>query len=72
MDLTHGVQRCRSATQPTFINPLLDLNVRFGFELQIPLDDIFAVVVLKCPFDIDGMGVMAFDQIAVVAVHRTN
>ena len=30
-----------------------------------------AKIIFKCFFDIDGMRIMAFDKIAVIAVHRS-
>ena len=44
--------------------------VRFRFELQIAFIGIFAIVVVQRALDINGVRVMSFDQIAVVAVHR--
>jgi hypothetical protein len=52
------------------VDPLLNSDMCLGFELKIPLLAIIAIVVPQCPFDIDRMGVVPFDQIAVVAVHR--
>ncbi len=62
---------CASA-QSAAINPPLYLDMRFGFELQISFSQIRAVVVLQRSFDVDRMGIVAFDQIAVVAIHRAD
>jgi hypothetical protein len=43
--------------------------MRLGFELEISILRISAVVVRKRPLNVDGMGVMPLDQIAVVAIH---
>lgn len=44
----------------------------FGLELQIALVRFLAVVVFEGALDIDGVGVMSFDEIAVIAIHRTD
>ena len=41
-----------------------------GFKLQIALSRVDAVVVPQGALDIDGVRVVALDQVAVVAVHR--
>lgn len=41
-----------------------------GLELKIPLFSVGAVIVVEGALDIDRVGVMALDQVAVVAVHR--
>ncbi|MFD0389274.1 hypothetical protein ACFQ4K_18165 [Tistrella bauzanensis] len=42
----------------------------FGFKLKVPLLRVGAIVALQSPFDVDRMGIVAFDEIAVIAVHR--
>jgi hypothetical protein len=49
---------------------LLDGDVGFRLELQVALFRLGAVVVVERPLDVDGVGVVPFDQVAVVAVHR--
>ena len=42
----------------------------FGFELQIAVFGVLTVIALERAFDLDRVGVVAFDQVAVVAIHR--
>ena len=44
--------------------------MRLGFQLEVALFGVLAVVALEGAFDIDRVGVVAFDEVAVVAVHR--
>ena len=44
--------------------------MRLGFELKVPLLRIDAIVVPHRALDVDGMGAVPFDEVAVVAVHR--
>ena len=44
----------------------------FRFELQIAFCGIVAEIILQGSLDIDGMRVVAFDQVAVIAVHRAH
>ena len=44
--------------------------MRFGFELKIAFGTIRAVIVFQGTLDIDGMGVVPFDEVAVIAIHR--
>ena len=46
------------------------VDMRFGFELEVAFFGVLAVVALEGALDIDRVGVVAFDQVAVVAVHR--
>ena len=66
LDAGHGN---RPARQAAAVDPLLDGNMGGGLQLQVALARIIAVVFLQRAFDIDGMGVMPFDQVAVVAIH---
>ena len=44
----------------------------FCFQLEIPLPGVGAVIFFKRTLDVDGMGVVALDQIAVITVHRAD
>ena len=59
-------------SQPAAINPFLDGDMGFRLELQIALVRFLAVVVFEGALDIDRVGVMSFDEIAVIAIHRAN
>jgi hypothetical protein len=62
--------RCFSAFQAAFIDPPLDMDVRLGFKLQIPLVRILAEFVFERPLNVYRVGVVPFNEIGVVAVHR--
>jgi hypothetical protein len=47
------------------VDPALDRDMRLGFQLQIALARICAVVVFKRPLDIDWMGIVSLNEIGV-------
>lgn len=47
------------------INPPLDCNVCLCFHLEISFMSVGAVIVVKRQFDINRMGIMSLDEIAV-------
>ena len=53
-----------------FVDPFLNGDMRLGFKLKVSFFRIGAVIVPHRAFDVDGMGVMPLDEVAVVAVHR--
>ena len=70
VDFADGVGRDGAALEAAAVDPLLDVDVRFGLELEVALLGVLAVVALEGALDIDRVRVVAFDQVAVVAVHR--
>ena len=44
--------------------------MRGRLELQVSLRRVGAEIVLQRALNIDGMGIMTLDQVAVIAVHR--
>lgn len=54
------------------VDPLLDGDVGGCFALEIALVGVGAEVVVEGAFDVDGVGVAAFDEVGVVAVHRAD
>ena len=60
----------RAAFEAAAIDPSLDGDMRFRFELEVAFFRVLAVVVLERALDIDRVSVMPLDQVAVVAVHR--
>ncbi len=46
--------------------------MRSCFALQIALACVFAGVVAEGSFHVDGMRVVPFDQVRVIAIHRTH
>ena len=51
------------------IDELLHLDVRGAFDLQGALGGLLRVVLAKRSVDVDGAGVVPFDEVRVVAVH---
>ena len=72
MDLAEALDRGAAAPESTRVNPALDHDMGPGFELQVPLLRVTAIVVPERALDIDWVGIVPFDQIAVVAIHRTH
>ena len=70
MDLADCSLRRSSSGDSVCVDPGLNLYVRPGFELPVSFGKILAVVATQSPFDIDRMRIVAFDEVAVVAVHR--
>ena len=70
MDFSDQSAATGAPLRPPAVDPLLDVDMRFGFELQVAFLGVLAVVALEGALDLDRVGIMAFDQIAVVAVHR--
>ena len=46
--------------------------MRFGFQLEVAFFGVLAIVAFEGALDVDWMGVVAFNQVAVVAVHRAH
>jgi hypothetical protein len=61
-----------ASVQAAGIDPLLDGDMRLRFELEVALFGVAAIVAFQRTLDIDWVRVVAFDQVAVVAVHRTH
>ena len=72
MDLAYAGGGGRAGAQTTLVDPLLDVDMRFGLELQVALVGVPAIVAFKGALDVDRVRVVSFDQIAVIAVHRTH
>jgi hypothetical protein len=53
MDLSDAIACDVTAFQASAVDPFLDGNMCFRFELQVALAGIMAVIVLQCAFDID-------------------
>jgi hypothetical protein len=69
MNLLDACDGYATVFQSTGIDPSLNGDMRLRFELKISLARVAAIVVVECPLDVDGMRIVAFDQIAVVAIH---
>jgi len=72
MDLADALYSSCPIAEAARVDPLLNGNVRFGFKLKVALLRVVAVVIRQCPLDIHRMGVVALDQVAVVAIHGTD
>lgn len=70
MQLDNGRGRGWLFRHAVLVDPFLDRDMRFGFELKVSPRWVGAVVALHRAFDVDGMGVVPFDEVTVVAVHR--
>src|SRR5580704_15339893 len=72
VDLTDGDLRDDAAVQAARVDPLLDRDVSPRLELEVALAGVLAVVALERQLNVDRMRGMALDEVAVVAVHRTD
>jgi hypothetical protein len=72
MKLDYRGNRCRIPHHSAFVDPALCSDVGLRFELEVSLLFVRTVILAQRALDIDWMSVVAFDQIAVVAIHRTN
>src|SRR6516165_3340915 len=72
MDLAEALDRGAAALESTGINPTLDRDMGPRFELQVPLLRVPAIVVPERALDINWVGVVPFNQIAIVAIHGTH
>lgn len=72
MNFPDCVGGCRTSSESARVDPGLHGDVRPRLELQIAFPRLGAVVREQCPLDVHGVGVMALDEIAVVAVHRAD
>ena len=66
------IEFCRRgrALETARVNPVLDGDMGPGLELQVALLGVLAVIPFKRALDVDRVGIVPFDQVAVVAVHR--
>ena len=69
VDFHEALGREGAVLQPAAVDPFLDVDMGPGLELQGPLFGFGAVVFPERAFDIDRMGVVALNQVAVVAIH---
>src|SRR5688572_21303245 len=72
MDFTERFDRASATSYSTIIDPFLYFDMCYCFELQIARLRLVAEVVSKSALNVDRVGVMSLDQVAVVAVHRAN
>ncbi len=69
VDFAQAFGRKRVVGQAARVDPALHLDVGDGFKLKVPFLGIGAEVLVQGAFDIDRVGVVALDQVRVVAVH---
>ena len=62
----------RAALDPAAVDPFLYCDMGLRLKLETALFRLGAVVALQRSLDIDGMGVVSLDQVAIVAVHRAD
>jgi len=59
--------------QAPFVNPSLDFDMSLGFKLKIAfLWIVLRKIVIECTLNVYRMRIVALDEIAVVAVHRSD
>jgi len=61
VDFADTVRRDRTAPDAASINPFLDCDMRLGFDLEVALVRVQAIVVLQSAVDIHWMRVVPFD-----------
>ena len=69
MYLLQAFLACTAAPHTAIVDPLLNRDMRPGLQLEVALSRIGTVVVVERAFDVDGMGVVPFDKVAIVTVH---
>src|SRR5579871_2596468 len=72
MDLPDALSSGGPALEAAFIDPLLDGDMSLRFYLQVTFLCILAVVALQGALNVDRMGIVALDEVAVIAVHRSD
>lgn len=70
VDLANALDLRGAACEPAAVGPFLDGDMRPGLELQAAPFRVGAVVALQGALDIGRMGVVALDEVAVVALRR--
>jgi hypothetical protein len=64
MGLGQSVHRDRAAFEAAFVDPSLDRDMGARLQLRITLPGVAAIVLFERAFDIDGMRIVALDQVA--------
>jgi hypothetical protein len=62
----------KASLEATAVDPFLHGDMRFGFQLKVALAGVLAIFILERPLDIHRVRIVAFDEVGVVAVHRTH
>src|SRR5262245_38547020 len=60
------------ATKSALVDPALDFDMSFGFQLQIPPFLVVAEIIIQCALNIDRQRIATLDQVAVIAIHRSD
>jgi len=72
VNFADGVRGDGATLEAAVVDPLLDCDMRPGFELEVALLGILAVLAAQGALDVDWVGVVPLDQVTVVAVHRAD
>lgn len=72
VNLAQAIDARRPTCQAASIDPSLYRDMSGRLQLQVALGRVGAEIVLQRSLDVDGVGVVSFDQVAVVAVHRSD
>jgi len=58
--------------QPAMIDPLLNRDMRPGLKLEITFRFVLTVVIFERSLNVYRMSIVAFNEIGVIAIHRTD
>jgi hypothetical protein len=72
LNLADGIGGDGATFEAAVVNPLLNGDVCCGFVLEVAHLGVLAVFAVQGTLNIDRMGVVPLDQVAVVAVHRAH
>jgi len=71
MHLANAIDGRRPAAKIAAIDPFLDRDVGFRFQLQVSLFGVLAIIVFESTLDLNRMRAVAFDEVAVSSSSST-
>src|ERR1700733_12540356 len=72
MNVVNNVRSRGASDDMARVDPSLNRDMSSRFELEIAFLRIGAVIAFECALDINGMGVVPFNEIAVIAIPRAD
>src|SRR3972149_3370823 len=72
VNFTNAIHSDGVSLQAALIYPALDADMRSRFKLEVAFADVAAVVVIQRTLTVDWVSIVAFYQVAVVAIHGTD
>ncbi len=69
MDFQNGLGGCRAWRKAAFVNPALHFDMGNRFLLKVAGLWIRTLLPEERPLDFDGVGVMPFNEIGIIAIH---